>query len=539
MKWWCIKKAYLILVLLLILTVSLAGCAKPPQNSESSAQQAQKEDLQKQQPEKEKVLVLGYDRDAEILDTIKTAWYSDALIYIYDRLVSRDYDFKYKPGLAESWETSEDGLTWTFHLRKDVKFHDGKPFKAEDVKWTIDTIKNPDTGSPFRGDLEAIKEVIVKDDYTVDIVLNYPFPNLLFNLSNTAAGIQEKDVYTKYDDDYGTKVVIGTGPYKFKEWIKGDRIVLEKNPDYNWGPEWMSNRGPALIDKIVLRVIPDENARMMELETGGIHILRDVPETYLERLEKVPEITIYKGPATKLGYLAYPTDKKPFTDVRVRRAINYAINRDDIIQYVFRGIGQTAYGYLPPALKDEYLEESKDLAYKYDPEKAKQLLAEAGYPNGLKLTLSADNSSKSTKLAQVLQNQLKQVGIETDIRLYDSSSYTAMLKEGKQELFLREYSWPNADILDWFLLSSQFPYPNHSRWKDKTTDELIKKASRMPTWEERAQGYKDVQKYLIEQAVWCPIYVPEKIFAVRKEVLNFKFHPWMLMFNDGFDLKVE
>jgi peptide/nickel transport system substrate-binding protein len=486
-----------------------------------------------------KTLVIGFDRDAEIMDTIKTSWYSDALIYIHDRLVSRDYNFGYQPGLAEKWDVSEDGLTWTFYLRKNVKFHDGSDFDAEDVKWTIDTIKDPDVGSPFRGDLDAIKEVQVVDEHTVEIILNYPFPNLLFNLSNTAAGIHPANAYEKYGDDYGKKKVIGTGPYKLEEWIQGDKTVLVKNEDYNWGPEWMSNRGPALIDKIILKVVPEESTRIMELEVGDIHILRNVPETYVDQLEENSDITVYKEPATKLGYLAYATDKEPFTDVRVRRAINHALNKEEIIQFVFRGIGEVAYGYLPFALEDEYLEESRDLDYEYDVEKAKQLLAEAGYPDGFKATLSSDNSSKSTKLAEIIQRQLKEVNIETEIQLYDSASYTDMLKEGKQELFIREYSWPNADILDWFLLSERFPYPNHSRWVDEKTDDLIMSAARKPTWEERAEGYKEVQRYLIDQAVWAPIYVPMQIIAARKEVKNFKYHPWMLQYSDGFDLEVE
>jgi len=516
---------FLLSALILVLCLSIAaGC--------SQKTGAGKEPV-------EKVLSIGYDRDAEILDTIKTAWYSDALIYIHDRLITRDYEFGYKPGLAEKWDVSDDGLTWTFYLRKGVKFHDGTDFTAEDVKWTIDTIKNPDTGSPFRGDLEAIKEVNIIDDYTVEFVLNYPFPNLLYNLSATASGIHPANAYEKYGDDYGKKIVIGTGPFKFQEWIPGDKLVIVKNEEYNWGPEWMSNRGPALIDKIVLKTIPDENSRVMELEVGGIQILRNVPEAHVEKLDNLPDITVYKEEATKLGYLAYATDKEPFSDVRVRRAINHALNREEIIQFVFRGYGEVAYGYLPPALKDEYLQESKDLAYEYNPEKARQLLAEAGYPNGFETTISADNSSKSSKLAEIIQNQLKAVNINARIQLYDSASYTDMLKEGKQELFIREYSWSNADILDWFLLSRQFPYPNHSRWVDDKTDELITFAAQRPTWDERAEAYKEVQRYLIDQAVWAPIYIPKQMIAVRKEVKNFKYHPWMLQYNDGFDLVVE
>lgn len=487
----------------------------------------------------EKVLTIGYDRDAEVLDTIKTAWYSDALIYIHDRLVTRDYDFSYQPGLAKSWETSDDGITWRFVLRDDVTFHDGSEFTSEDVKWTLDTILDPETGSPFMGDLASIKSVEIIDDYTIDIILNYPFPNLLFNLSTTASGIHPANAYETYGDDYGKRVIIGSGPYKFEEWVSGDRTVLVRNEDYAWGPDWMENQGPALIDKIIMKVLPEENSRIMELEVGGIQILRNVPEIYVDQLNKNDEVSIYQEPATKLGYLAYATDKEPFNDIKVRQALNHAINKEDVIQFVFTGMGEVAHGYLPPALSDEYLQESVDLAYDFNPQKAKDLLTEAGYPDGLTLSLSADNSSKMSKLAEIVQVQLKEVGIETEIRLYDSSSYADFLRQGEQELFINEYSWPNADIIDWFLLSERIPYPNHSKWNDPTTDEMIMDAAQSSSWEERAQGYKEVQEYLIEQAVWVPIYIPMNTIAARAEVTNFKYHPWMLQYNDGFDIDIE
>ena len=301
----------------------------------------------------------------------------------------------------------------------------------------------------------------------------------------------------------------------------------------------MENNGKPIIDKIELRVIPEESTRQMELESGNVHVLRNVPAAFVDQLEGNEDIEIIRGEATKLAYLAYACDKEPFTDIRVRQAINHAINKEEIVTYLLRGVGQPAYGYLPPALKSEYYADSEKESYEYNVEKAKALLAEAGYEDGLSLTLSAENSSEFSKLAEVLQSQLKEVGIETQIQLYDSSSYTDMLKEGKQELFIRLYSWPNADILDYFLLSSQFPYPNHSRWLDEKTDELIREAAGSLTWEERAEGYHEVQKYLIEQAVWAPIYIPDSVLAVRKEVKNFKFHPWIPQYNDGFDLEVQ
>lgn len=527
-----LKRISLLLILLSVVLLVFTGCS-------GSTDEDVREVGGEQSEGEETTLVIAYERDAETLNHIKTGWYSDSLVYLYDRLVSRDYDLNYKPGLAKSWETSEDGLVWTFYLREDVKFHDGKPLTAEDVKWTFDTILDPETASPSQSDFAAIKALEVVDDYTVNVILHNPFPNLLFVMSNTAGGIVSQEAYEKYGDEYGIKYVVGTGPYMFQEWRQGDRIVLVKNPDYNWGPEWMSNTGPSQIDKIIFRVIPEENSRMMELDVGNVHVLKDVPSALLQNFEEMEDVDIFRREATQLGYLAYACDKEPFTDIRVRQAINHAINKEEIVEYVFRGFGEPAHGYLPPALTSEYYADSEKDAYGYNVEKAKELLKEAGYENGFEATLSAENSTEYSRLAQVLQSQLKEVGIDVTIQLYDSSSYTAILKEGKQELFLRLYSWPNADILDWFLLSSQFPYPNHSRWQDEKTDELINKANTMPTWDERSEGYHEVQKYLIEQAVWAPIYIPERTFAVRSEVKNFKFHPWMPYYNDGVQLEIE
>ncbi len=521
------KKLTLVLTFSIIVTSFLLGCgnnsaSKPTDNGGEA---------------EEKELVVAYDRDAETLDHIKTAWYSDALIYVYDRLVSRDYDFNFKPGLAKEWEMSEDGLTWTFHLKEDVKFHDGKDLTAEDVKWTLETIIDPEVASPAQSDFAAIKEVIVVDEYTVDVNLNYNFPNILYVLSSTGSGIISKEAYEEFGDDYGNKNLVGSGPYKFEEWIKGDKIVLSKNEDYAWGPDWMENNGKAIIDKIVMRVIPEENSRLMELESGSVDVLRDVTAVLMDKLKNNDQVEILSGEASKLGYLGYATDKKPFDDIKVRQALNHALNKEQIIKYVFRDNAQVAHGYLPPMLKEDYYENSKEDGYEYDVEKAKELLKEAGYPDGLTLKLSAENSTEYSRLAEVIQDQLKDVGINADIQLYDSASYTDMLKSGEQELFIREYSWSNADILDWFLLSSQAPYPNHSRWMDEETDRLLGKASSMPTLEERGAAYKEAQKHLIKEAVWVPIYIPDYNIAISKRVINPKYHPWIIQFNDGVDIK--
>ncbi|WNF36122.1 ABC transporter substrate-binding protein [Bacillaceae bacterium IKA-2] len=522
------------LVMLLIvslLALGLAACStkEVDQEVDNDGKEANQPGTEVDEEAEFKSLVIGYEMDYESLDHIRTANYSDALILMLDRLVSRDYDFTYQPGLAKEWKISDDSLTWTFYLKEGVTFHDGKPFTADDVKWTFDQILDPDVGSPAAGDFSPIKEVNVIDEYTVDLVLEHAFPNLLFVISATVAGIGSQEAYEEYGDEYGSNYVIGTGPYKFKEWVRGDKIVLEINPDYEWGPDWAVD---ASIDEIVMRTIPEETSRIMEIEAGNVHILRDTSATIIERLRDSDTVDIHDGDAPRLGYLAYATDKEPFTDVRVRRAINHAINKEEIVEYIFRDNATVAHGYLPPMLTDEYYQGSEAAGYEYSKEKAIQLLEEAGYGDGLTLKLSAENNSEMTQFAQVIQNQLGEVGIEVEIQLYDSSSYVAMLREGEQELFLRVYNWLNADILDWFLESSQFPFPNHSRWIDDKTDELIATARSASSWEERAVGYHEVQKHLIEQAVWTPVYHPTRSVAVRKDVMNFKFHPWQTQFQE-------
>ncbi len=487
---------------------------------------------------KEKVLVIGMHRDPEILDSIITGWNSEVLYWVFERLVTRDREWGFVPNLAESWKPSEDGKVWTFFLRKNVKFHSGKPLVASDVKWTFDRLLDPKIASPNAGDYSMIEKTVVVDDHTVNVHLKYPFPNILFNLSNIPSSIVNPEAYAKYGDDYGIKYIEGTGAFRFVEWKRNDRLVVERNPDYQWAPDYLG-QGPPVLDKIIIRTIPEESTRMLELMRGGIHIIdREVPPTFLPQIKANPDVNVVQGEATKLGYLAFATDKKPYTDVRVRRAINHAIDKESIVKFVFRGLADVAHGYIPRALKNDYYPGTDEMAYKFDKAKAKELLAEAGYPDGFSAVLSAQNNTEHRRVVEVLQDQLKQVGIQTQIRLYDTASYKSMLKEGKQELFLRLYSWPDVDILDWFLLSRQIPYPNHSRWNDKRSDELILGAGQKPTLAERSAMYKEAQKYLIEQAVWAPIWTPKNMMAYRSEVINFQYHPWHIFYNNT-DLKVD
>ncbi|NPV70514.1 MAG: ABC transporter substrate-binding protein [Firmicutes bacterium] len=511
---------------MLALSLIATGCATGGKETKSGAP-TQGAPAPQAPPQQEKVLVIAQSREGDNLDHIKTSWTTGIHFLVFDTLVTTDWDIKNKPGIAESWKVSDDGRIWTFKIRKGMKFHDGTPVDAKAVKWFFDAVLDPKYSSPSAVDYKYMKNNRVVDDYTFEVTLSESFPNFISPLTSSYAGIISAESYRKYGPDgtkeYGTAKVVGSGPFKFAEWVPNDRMVLVKNPDYTWGPDWVSNKGPVRVDKVVWRTIPDSSTQVAEMEAGNVHVLLEVPIESVDRLSKNPKVEVFKGPHFGLGYLAFATDKKPFTDVRVRRALNLALNREEIVHGVFRGLAFPAYGYLPP-LMTEYVEDKN--AHRYDVEEAKQLLSKAGYPNGFKATLATQNKAEHVRLAEVIKAQLAKIGVTTEIQVYDSAGYASFLKQGKQELFVREYSYSDANILQWFLESGQFPYPNHSRWRDKTTDRLIKEAESAPSLDNRTEKYKGLQRHLIDQAVWAPIWVPMKIQAVRSDkVKNWRMYP--------------
>ncbi|MDI6894720.1 MAG: ABC transporter substrate-binding protein [Bacillota bacterium] len=519
------RVAVVFLLATALVMAGAAGCAKKEQAQQPPAQPAG--------PQRGGNLVVATDREPDTFDLYHVTW-SGGLQLVYESLASRDWDYKYAPALAERWESSPDGLTWTFHLKKGVKFHDGTPLTSQAVKRHFEVLLDPATAAANALDYAWIKGMETPDENTIVFKLDKPYPNLLFRVSQTYGAIQDPVAYEKYGPkgtkQYGTTVVAGTGPFKLKEWVPGDRMVFERNPDYAWAPPWCENQGPPYLDTVTYRMIPDAATRLAELETGNVQILLSLPVEHYDRARQIPNVEVLKEPAFGLGYLGIATDKKPFSDVRVRRAINLAIDREALVKSVFFGLAQPAYGYLPPLLAEFYLDKQ---AHRYDPEAAKQLLAEAGYPKGFKCTLATQNRTEHVRVAQAIQPMLEAVRIKTDLVQYDEASYVAMLKAGKQELFMRQYSWDSADILQWFLDSHQFPYPNHSRWRDPRTDEMIWAAETSPSMEARTQKYLEVQKYLIDNAVWCPLWYPLNLQAVRTDmVAGYRLHPADVFLND-------
>ena len=440
------------------------------------------------------------------------------------------------PGLAESWTISKDGLTYTFKLRKGVKFHDGTPFNAEAVKFSIERQFNPEHPAnklgkyPFANFFFGnVKAVEAMDDSTVRFVLKEPRASFLAVLTSGAASIVSPTAVRKWGVDYPLNPV-GTGPFRYVSWQRGQQVVLEKNPDY-----W---KGAVKLDRVVYRPIVEDQARLTELMTGAVDLIVGVPPDFVAQLEGSPKVSIAKQVGAHVWYLGINNQKKPFDDKRVRQALNYAVNKDAIVKDVLKGTGAVSKG---PVLPNTWGADTALKAYPYDPQKAKQLLAEAGYPNGFSTTLwvpeSGSGMQSPVAMSTVMQSNLKAVGVNVTLQTMEWGAFLAKLRSQEQELFA--LSWmagtEDPDMVMYPLLhSSQWTPngPNRALYKNTRFDELLTQARLVTDQAERAKLYREAQKILVEDAPWIFVDHEVQISASSKRVQGFKLHP-------SFDLRVE
>ncbi len=440
------------------------------------------------------------------------------------------------PGLAESWTVSKDGLRYTFKLRRGVSFHDGTPFNAEAVKDSIERQINPEHplnklgkypfANYFFGNVKAVEVV---DPATVEFVLKEPRASFLAVLTAGAASIASPTAMRKLGADYALSPV-GTGPFKFATWDRGQRVVLEKNPAY-----W---RFPVKIDRVVYRPIVEDQARLTELLTGALDLIVGTPPDYVSQLESNPKITLLRQVGAHVWYLGINNQKKPLDDKRVRQALNYAVNKDAIVRDVLKGTGSLSVG---PVLPKTWGADGGLKPYPYDPERAKKLLAEAGYPSGFTTTLwvpeSGSGMQSPVAMSTVIQSNLKAVGVNVTLQTMEWGAYLAKLRSKEQELFALSWMAGNEDpdlVMYPLLHSSQWTPngPNRALYKNDTFDELLHQARLTTDEKKRADLYRQAQRILVDDAPW--IFVDHEIQTAAhvKRVQGFKLHP-------SFDLRVE
>jgi peptide/nickel transport system substrate-binding protein len=463
---------------------------------------------------------------APTYDPIKASMLNAATLLIYDRLVEQDADQSFHPHLADSWESAADGMSWTFKLRKGVKFHDGEPFNAKTIDWWISAFKGTDNEYM----VAAIDKVEIIDDYTVKFVMKHPEPNLLFNLSSVFMGIPSPKAYQAAGSNYGVTTAVGTGPYKLESFTVGQETVLTRNDDYNWGSDLSTNKGPAKIKTLTFREIPEESTAFLELKTGNVDLLLGVPTDYLPQLEAEKSIGVDTFPGLDVAYMPINTSVAPFTDIKVREATALAINQKQILSSIYHGVGSEAHNFLISSLKESEVDPKYNISY--DPEKAKKLLDQAGWKLGdngirvkdgkpLEVKLWTQGDTEFKRMTEAVQAQLKDIGMQADISTFDSSTIRDQYKKNEHQLAVRSYSWANADILDWFFSGQRLGYPNISMWNDPKSEELNKKAlTESRTWDERVANFKAYHEYLLSQFVFAPIYQPVQNIGFNKDRLD-------------------
>ncbi len=454
---------------------------------------------------------------------------------IYETLVNfKPENTEVVPGLAESWTVSEDLLTWTFRLRRNVAFHDGTPFTADAVVFSL--------GRQFMADhpfhkvegayqywnsmsmSDIVKDVRKVDDDRVEIELKRPNAPFLSNLAMNFCAIVSPAAVRKWGNDY-PRHPVGTGPFRFVEWIKDDRVVLERNPEY-WGP-------PPKVDRLIFRSIPENSVRLIALRQGSIDGMDNLVPDFIPNIESDPKLQLLSQPGMNVGYLAMNMDRPPFHLLKVRRAVNHAINKQALVDNLYQGLALPAVNPIPPTLWS-YHEGIE--GYAYDPERARQLLAEAGYANGFMTTLWAmpvprPYMPQPLKIAQAIQADLRAVGIQIkDIKSFEWGTYLDKVQRGQHDMALLGWTGDNGDPDNFLYVlldksATVHPASNIAFYRSEELHEILVEAQREVDIPRRTALYRRAQEVVHRDAPWAPLVHAAQTAAFKRSVKGFQLHP--------------
>lgn len=469
------------------------------------------DDVKAQELKKNKISI-AMKADPKTLDPQKSidTMSNKSITLIYDILLDLDENLNLKPNLAESWERLDD-CNVIFHLKKGVKFHNGEELKAEDIKFTLErAASSPQTLYLFK----PITKVTVIDDYTVQVTTDKPFGALLNNLAAVQGGIVSKKAVLEYGDDYVNHPV-GTGQYKLKEWLPGNRIVFEGFKD--------AYQGAPNFEELTYLTIPEVSNRMIALETGEVDVAFDIGIMDKETIENSNNLELVEVESPALLYLGFDQTNPIYQNKKLREAIAYAIDNQTFVDVVFRGSAVTGDSPLPKA-SPAYNGNVKK--YNQDIEKAKKLLAEAGYPNGLDIELWCMDDGPRVDMCVIIQDQLKKIGINVEIKIFEFGAYVSKTALPNKELyFLSWNSSGDGDVALYPLFhSSQHGAPgNRSFYSNKEVDKLLDKARVSVDEEERKSLYKEVQNILQEDLAIYALAYPKINLAKNKEIKGLIF----------------
>jgi peptide/nickel transport system substrate-binding protein len=438
-----------------------------------------------------------------------------------------------EPNLAESWTISRDGLTYTFKLRKEVKFHDGTPLDAEAVKFSFERPTRED--HPYfkygkwtwlRTYLGAVKTIEVVDSHTVRFHLKERNAAFLANLANWGNTTPVSPTAVKKDPEGFAVKPVGSGKYRFESWERGVRVVLRRNDDY-WGDK-------AKVERLIFRWIVDAQARVAELLSGTCDIIHPIFPDAVAQLERTPNVTVIKAPELHIWFAGFNLNDPVMKDVRVRRALNHAINKEALLANTLQGLGTLA---TQPALPTSWAYEPDVRRYPYDPQRAKQLLAEAGYPNGLETELwtpeSGSGMQTPKEMATVMQADLAAVGVRARVKVFEWGTYLGTLRKEPGPLWTM--SWflhDNDPDISLSLSLHSKGVGNFGKWQNAEFDRALEDARKLLDRKRRAEIYRRAMRAFADDPPWIFVNHEFQLYGLKKG-LKFTPHP------AGFELRMD
>ncbi len=437
------------------------------------------------------------------------------LYAVYNTLVKMDEKLNLRPELAKSWETSADGKTLTLHLQEGVKFQDGTDFDADAVKFNIDRILDPKTGSGQRVNLSAIESTVVVDKSTVKLNLKQPNTPLITFFAERPGFIVSPTAVKKWGDQYGQHPV-GTGPFQFIEWVKDDHLTLKKFDGY-----WEKGAdGQALpyLDQIIIKPIPDTAVKLVTLKGGNLDVVDTVAPKDIQALQATSGFKVQVLPGSRWYLMRLNNAKPPFDNKALRQAVSYAIDRDAIIQAVLGGGGTPAYGPIAPMYADYFQPDLAKDGYSLDLQKAKAKLAEGGQPNGFSFTLNTLADAVNIQMAQVIQASLAKANIQLNVKQLEPTAWKTEETSGRFESELGNFTpRPDADgvVYDHFATKGS---TNWVKLSDPEVDKLLELERTLPLGPDRVKALQQAEKLIVANAPWAFLTFENKTQAFTSKV---------------------
>ena len=502
----------------------------------------------------EKMLIVGYMRAPDTLDIHKSTWIDDTTSIVFAPLLNiASTDGSLILGLASSYEISENSKAITLHLREGIKDAKGNPITTRDIEFAYDRYKDPETKSPSVSlYLDDLKEIKVADDSTFQLIFDKPYGPLLTFLTMQSTGPFSKEYFEEIGEVAFGQRPVGPGIYYVEKWVRGSHIDYVKNPyykrEYNQDPG-IKNEGPPYIDKVRFRIIQEPFTLVSELTAGNVHVLHNTPPEHYQELKDNPKVSMTSYLEYVLHYIGFNCKKAPFDDIRLRQAIAMAVEREPIVEYGAEGLAVPIHGPLVPTMGG-YSEEMEKYAkgrYPYDPEKAKQLLADAGWkdtdkdgmvdkdgkPFEAELWIS-NAYPEGRKVATIVQDQLSKIGLKIEIRLVEESTFTELVSKGNHQMYIFRYGLMDAQIL-YYMFRSQYGVKRMFYYTTELDAALDDMGSILDP-KQRQKAIERAEKLLIEGSPMVPLHARKVFVSYRNDkVEGIKVNPYTqaIVFDDA------